>query len=69
MPKPLSAFGLVLLLALAPATAHAAYQASVTVKGVKQGKFKGEGVKSKALPISNGTHQQSTPTSTGTHHK
>lgn len=67
MPKPLSAFGLALVLALAPAAAHAAFQGHITVKGQKQGRYKGEGTKSKALP--NESHQQSTPTSTGTHHK
>jgi hypothetical protein len=66
MPKLLNVFGLALMLALAPAAAHAAFQGKITVKGVKQGRYKGEGTKSKALQ--NGSHQQSTPTSSGTHH-
>ena len=70
MPKLLSVFGLALVLALAPAAAHAAQQGYLKLEGQKQGGSKGEGrPKSKALPSSNGLHQQSTPTSTATHHK
>jgi hypothetical protein len=69
MPKLLSVFGLALVLALAPAAAHAAQQGYLKTEGAKQGRSKGSGTKSKALPSSNGSHQQSTPTSTATHHK